>query len=238
MTHKAALAAAVLMAVGGPALAQGVTGGQLSIEYNAPTDGSDFGGTTYSGGLEYAITRQISVGVDATGFNPTNLSIEGTNVTLHGTYHLSDTASAGLFYGRDSLEGADDTATVYGIEGGTELMGGEVAGYLGKSDEDDGGATLFGVSGSYDLTPEIALIGGFDLLSLDSDVSVSRTTIGAEYRMLNGPQLYAHIGQVGAEVGTLAGDQTFIGVGARVAFGAARGTTFDGRSTLSAVAGF
>jgi len=238
MSYKAAIAAAVLAVASSPVLAQGITGGQLGVEYNAPTDGSDFGGTTYTGGLEYAITRQISVAVDATGYSPTNLDISGTNATLHGIYHLSDTASAGLFYGIDSLEADDETISIYGLEGGTEFMGGEVSGYLGKTDSGDNDATIFGVDGAYALSNGFSVIGDLDYLSANSDSSVSRTSIGAQYELQGGPQFFAKFGSISVENGGVGEDQTFIGIGARVAFGAARGTTFNGHSSFDAVAGF
>ena len=236
MSIKAALAATTLIVASAPAFAQGITGGQLGVEYNAPTDGSDFGGTTYSGGLEYAITRQFSVAVDATAYNPDTLNIDGSNITAHGIYHLSDAASAGVFYGQDSLDNGD--ARVYGIEGGTELMGGTVEGYIGRVDGDGEDATIIGVDGAYALQQGFSVIGSADLLSFNDDASVSRASIGAQYDMPGGPQFYAHIGTISVEAAGLAADQSFIGVGARVAFGTQRGTTFDGRSSLAPVAGF
>lgn len=237
MSNKAAIAAAVFAVVSAPAFAQGITGGQLGVEYNAPTDGSDFGGTTYNGGLEYAISRQISVAIDATGYSTDNLDVSGSNATLHGIYHLSDTASAGIFYGIDALEDADTNTSVYGIEGGTEFMGGEVAGYIGLADGDGTDATLFGVDGAYALNNAFSLVGEAHISSID-DATVSRIQLGAQYEIANGPQVYAHVGNISAGDSSSAEDQTFIGIGARVAFGAARGTTFEGHSIFDAIAGF
>lgn len=238
MSHKAAIAAAVLTVVGTPIFAQGITGGQLGVEYNMPTDGSDFGGTTYSGGLEYAITRQISVSVDATGYATDNLDISGSNISLHGIYHLSDSASAGVFIGSDKLEDADESVTVYGVEGGTEFMGGAVGGYLGFTDSSGVDSTVFGADGAYALSNGFSVVGGLDVLSSDADTTVSRLTLGAQYEIQGGPELYAHVGNVSASDTSSAADQTFIGIGARVAFGAQRGTTFEGHSIFDAVAGF
>ena len=63
MTHTAALAA-VLLAAATPVLAQSL-GGELGIEYNAPLDGDDFGGTVYTGGLEYNFAQPVSISVNA-----------------------------------------------------------------------------------------------------------------------------------------------------------------------------
>ena len=235
MARHAAIAAALLMAASTPALAQGITGGQLGIEYAAPVDGSDFGGTTYSGGLEYGINRQFSVAVDASGYLPDNLDTDFSSLTLHGIYHLSDEASVGVFAGRDSVE--DASANLYGIEGGMELMGGTVEGYIGQVDGDIDDATLFGLSGVYDLRPNISVIGNLDVANTD-DTTLSQAAVGAQYQLDGGPAFYAKIGNVTAE---FAGDdesQAFIGIGATIAFGAERGTTFDQRSLFEVVPGF
>lgn len=235
MSYQTAFAAAVIAVVGSPVLAQGISGGQLGIEYSAPTDGSDFGGTTYSGGLEYAISRQFAVGVDISGYKPDNIDTDFTSATLHGIYHLSDTASAGVFFGRDFVDNAD--ANIYGIEGGTEFMGGTVGGYIGKSDGDAADATLFGVDGAYALSNGFSVIGDFDRISVD-DTAISQISLGAEYGMNAGPSFYAKVGNVSADDNGTTESQTFFTIGAQVAFGAGRGTTFDQRSVFETVPGF
>lgn len=236
MSHKAAIAAAVLAVVGTPAVAQSVTGGELSIEYSVPTDGSDFGGTTYSGGLEVGITRQFALGIDVSGYRPDNIDTDFSSATLHGVYHLSDVASAGLFFGQDYTDGA--STNVYGLEGGAEVGNGiVVGGYLGKIDGDASDGTLFGVDGAYALQNGFSVVGDFDLADSDG-ATIRQIALGGEYTMQAGPSLYAKVGNLSAEEGAATSDQTFITLGAEVAFGAKRGTTFDQRSFFEILPGF
>ena len=232
MSYKAVLAAAVVSVVSVPVVAQGISGGQLGIEYNAPTDGSDFGGTTYSGGLEYSINRKFAVGVDLSGYKPDNIDTDFTSATVHGIYHLSDTASAGVFVGRDKDDGAN--VNLYGLEGGTEFMGGTVGGYIGKADGETADGTLFGVDGVYALQNGFSVIGDFDSQSIEGN-SASQISVGGQYDLNGGPSFYAKVGSVNADGRD---DQTFISIGAEVAFGAKRGTTFDQRSTFESLGGY
>ncbi|WP_386681642.1 hypothetical protein [Loktanella sp. R86503] len=232
MINRAVPVAILLAALPFSASAQGVTGGDLGIEYNAPLDGSDFGGTTYSGGLEYGFMRTFSMSVNAAAYKPDNISTTATNVTLHGTYQLSSIASVGGFYGYDSIE--DEGAHLFGIEGGTEFMGGDVGGYIGRV-EDEG--TMLGFDGSYDLRSGFSVIGNVDLIDID-DARLAQASIGAEYQMAAGPQFYTQIGRIS---GNFDGDSDAVGfftIGAKVAFGAARGTTFDNRSVFEVLPGF
>lgn len=234
MTSKIYITVAAAVLACGPAWAQQFTGGQLSITYEAPSDGGDFGGTTYSAGGEYAINRDFSVAADVSGYRLDNIDTDASSVTLHGIYHLSDTASAGLFIGQDYAN--DDTANVYGIEGGTEFMGGDVGGFFGRVDGDND-ATIFGVDGSYALRNGFSLIGNAGIASTDT-TDTRRYAVGAEYQLSTGLEFYAELGKVTAEVGSLSDDQTYIGVGATIAFGSGRGTTFDQRSLFEILPGF
>ncbi len=162
MINRAVPVAILLATLPLSAFAQGITGGDLGIEYNAPLDGSDFGGTTYSGGVEYGFMRTFSMSVNAAAYKPDNISTTATNVTLHGTYQLSSAASVGGFYGYDSNDG--EGLNLFGIEGGTEFMGGDVGAYIGRA-EDDG--TIFGIDGSYDLRSGFSVIGNVDLIDVD-----------------------------------------------------------------------
>ena len=235
MTIKAATAAVLLAAASTSAMAQGITGGELGIEYNVPTDGSDLGGTTYSGGIEYGFLQTFSVSGNAAGYKLDGVSTTASNVTLHGSYHLSSSASVGAFYARDSVDGGD--ANIYGVEGGTEFMGGDVGGYIAKADGEDGDGTLFGVEGSYGLPSGFSVIGEADLFRID-DVTLSQVAIGGEYQMQAGPEFYAQIGRITGDVGTDSDSVGFIGIGARVAFGSSRGTTFTNRSIFEVLPGF
>ncbi|MFQ3253386.1 MAG: hypothetical protein ACI9U6_001681 [Loktanella salsilacus] len=232
MINRAVPVAILLATLPLSAFAQGITGGDLGIEYNAPLDGSDFGGTTYSGGVEYGFMRTFSMSVNAAAYKPDNISTTATNVTLHGTYQLSSAASVGGFYGYDSIDG--EGLNLFGIEGGTEFMGGDVGAYIGRA-EDDG--TIFGIDGSYDLRSGFSVIGNVDLIDVD-DARLTQASIGAEYQMAAGPQFYTQIGRITGDVGDDSDSVGFFTIGAKVAFGAARGTTFDNRSIFEVIPGF
>lgn len=226
MITKAA-AAAVLLAVATPVYAQGVTGGTLGVEVNAPTDLSDFGGTTYFGGIEYAINKNFSVAADISSYRFDNLGTDASSATLHGIYHMNDLTSFGLFFGQDKNE--TETSKVMGVEAGTEFMGGTVEGYVGRANSDTSDATIIGADGFYDWSESIQFTGGAAIANFDLG-STRTVTVGASYTISNGPDLYAEIGSVSVDDGTSTDSDTFIGLGARLNLGAERGTTFDQRS--------
>lgn len=234
MITKSAITAAVLAALSSPLAAQGITGGQLGIEYIAPLDGSDFGGTAYNGGIEYAITRQFSVSADFSSYSLDTFTTDPSSLTLHGIYHMGDTASLGVFYGQDSV--GDDDATFYGLEGGTEFMGGDVVGYVAKVDGNSDG-TMFGVDGTYDWRDGIGLTGNAGIVSVNG-TSVRRISVGGVYEMAEGPEFFGEVGSLSAETGGVSDSQAFLGLGARINFGAQRGTTFDQRSLYEILQGF
>ena len=232
MVFKAFLAVALATASSG-AMAQGFTGGSLGIEYNSPTDGSDFGGTTYSGGAEFAVTRDISLGFTAADYKFDNSDTDGSNLTLHGAYHLNDLATVGLFVAQDRVDG--ENSTIYGLEAGSEFTSGTVNGYFGR--DTDSSSNLFGVGGTYDIQPAIGVQGAFDVLS-GGDTDVSQITLGGTYRLASGPEFFAQVGNVNADSTQGSDNQSFIGLGARITFGAERGTTFGQRSIFEAIPGF
>lgn len=234
MIKTSAVAAVVLM-VASPAVAQ-VTGGSLDIEYDFPTDGGDLGGTTYSGAIEYSITRDFAVSLDIAGYRLDNLDTDATSLTLHGVYHMDEMTSFGAFVGSDAIEDSD-RETLFGLEAGTEFGAAEFESYLGALDGEGETVTLAGVDGKYDFGNGLSAIGSAGLASAD-DIDITRFAVGAEYEVVGGPQFYAEIGNVSAEADGIDADETFIGLGARVAFGAERGTTFGQRSLFEILPGF
>lgn len=229
MIQKAAIVAAVLSVVSSPAIAQGFTGGTLGVEVDAPTDLDDFGGTTYFLGGEYAINRQFSVAADVSSYRFDNISEDASSGTLHGIYHLSDAASGGVFVGVDRLD--EDNSFVYGLEGGTEFQGGYVEGYIAAFDNEDTGAegSFLGVNGAYALRNGFALTASAATADANG-TDVTKFAFGGGYTLQAGPELYAEVGRVTLDDGTDSMEDNYIGLGARINFGAARGTTFDQRS--------
>jgi hypothetical protein len=234
MFTKTALAVAVLV-VASPAAAQ-VTGGSLGVEYSAPTDGGDFGGTTYSGALEYSFGRSFALSFDIAGYRLDNINTDASSATVHGVYHLDEMTSFGVFYGADSLDGGDAQA-LYGIEAGTEFGDADVEAFIGQLEGTNDDALIYGFDANYGFSNGFSAIGSGGFTDVD-DRSLSRIAIGGQYEIAGGPQFYAEVGNVSAESGGVEADQTFVGVGARIAFGAERGTTFEQRSLFEILPGF
>lgn len=234
MFQKSAVAA-LLLVCAAPAMAQ-VTGGSLGVEYDFPTDGGDFGGTTYFGAIEYGITREFSVSLDLSGYRLDNISTDASSVTLHGVYHLDDMTSFGAFYGSDALD-TSDRQNLFGLEAGTEFGEFEVEGYFGSLDGVSEDVTLLGANGRYGFADGFAALASFGMANGD-DSDVTRYAIGAEYALPAGPEFYAELGTVEAEALGVTAEESFIGIGTRISFGAERGTTFDQRSIFEILPGF
>jgi hypothetical protein len=234
MSYKAVITAATLCVVAYPVSAQ-VTGGSLGFTYSLPTDGGDLGGTSYYGAMEYAITRDFSIAGDLSGYRLDNINTDASSVTLHGIYHVDDMVSVGAFYGVDNLGGSE--ANLYGIEAGTELYGAQVEGFLGRVDASDGDANILGVDATYGIANGFSVTGNAGI-SREDDNNISRYALGTQYDLADGPQFFAEVGTVSAESNGVTTENTFIGVGARIAIGTQRGTTFDPRSLFEILPGF
>ena len=217
---KIILSAAAMIAAASPLMAQQFTGGELGFEYNQLLDDGDIDGTNYYAGAEMGFTRDVSVGVNIVNLD---FSGEDTRATLHGIYHLNEMSSVGLF-----VAGGDSDTKSYGIEGGMELFGGDIGGYIGQISNDDDEALIVGLSSNTPIGAGFTFFTDFDIVA-DDAVAVSTNEIGVEYTIAGGPDLFAQVGRI--DLDTTAGDGStdYIGVGARIEFGAARGTTFEGR---------
>lgn len=232
MSKNTLLTAAVLAAIGSGAMAQGITGGSIGVEVTQPTDFEEFVGTNYFGAIEYGINRQFAVSADVSSYRFDSLDQDATSATLHGVYHLSDTASVGVFYGQDKVD-EGGSINIYGLEGGTEFMGGQVEGYVGMADN-SADTLILGADGTYNYNEAIAFKGGLAYQDSGDDGSDTMVSLGAEYTISGGPSLYAEVGNVNSERGAIDSSDAFIGLGARINFGAARGTTFGQRSIFEA----
>ncbi len=222
MTIRTATLAASLTLICGGAVAQGFTGAELSAQALAFSDSNDLGQTAYRAAAEFGITGSIGVAADL-GYH--GFPVLGTNETslgLHGVYGLGGDLALGLFYTRDSL--GNGTVESYGLEGATSLGGAQVEGYLAMVDGLAGGNAMLGVTGSYDLSQAFAATAGFATIS--GDTNRNRASIGAEYRLANGPAVFAELGRITDE-----GDSaSYLSLGASIAIGAQGGTTFGSRS--------
>lgn len=214
------LSTAALIAVASPVFAQEFTGGELGFEYNQLLDDGEIDGTNYYAGAEVAFSRDFSVGVNAANLDFTG---EDTRATLHGIYHLNDAVSLGVF-----VAGGDNDTTSLGVEGGMELFGGDIGGYIGQISVEDEDAFTIGLSSNTPIGANFTFFTDFDIVA-DEQVAVSTNEIGIEYNIANGPDLYAQYGRINLDTTTGDGSTDFFGVGARIEFGAGRGTTFEAR---------
>jgi len=179
-----------VIALATPAVAQEFTGGELGFEYNQLTDNGDLDGANYYAGLEIAFNRQFSVGVN---LSQLDFVIEQTSATVHGIYHLNDITSLGAFY----AAGENDLRTI-GVEGGIEILGGDVGAYLGQLSDGSDDAFVFGLDSNTPLGgSDFSLFTDFYLVG-DSDLAVSTSEIGVSYTISGGPDLFVQVGQVEA----------------------------------------
>lgn len=232
MYHKTALtAAAMAVLVSSPISAQGFVGAELGIDVFAFSDNTNLGYTTYSGSLEYGITRNFDVAIDLSRYGLNSLDENVNNATLHAIYHPSNTMSVGAFFGRDYFNrGSIDSL---GIEGGAEVFGGDLEGFLGRIDDGTDTGTIYGISGAYPLGGNFAATGEVKAADIGGN-TLTRAALGAQYGFDRGPNLYGQIGTI--DVG--ATNETFFSLGATVALGSQRGTTFGSRSLLDIVPGY
>lgn len=202
--------------------AQEFTGGTLGLEYLS-TDGDDV--TSYYGEVEFGINRNIGFEVDLNGFSAGSDS--ASSATMHGIYHIGPTASLGAYYGQGF--GDSNDVTFYGVEGGTLWGRTSIGGYLGQRESGGTSGTTFGVNAEAPINDSFEIFTDFDFIYVD-DSWVSQDEIGVQYNMPNGPELYALYGRASAELSGFGGATAdYFGVGARINFGAKRGTTFEGR---------
>ncbi len=232
MYHKTAVTAAALaVLVSSPLTAQGFVGAELGIDVFAFSDNTDLGYTTYNGSLEFGITRNFGVAIDLSRYGLNSFDENVDNVTLHGIYHPSATMSVGAFAGRDYFTGGSIDSL--GIEGGAEVLGADLEGFLGRVDNGTDTGTIYGISGAYPFGGNFAATGEVKAADIGGD-TLTRAALGAQYRFERGPKLYAEIGTI--DVGS--SNEPFFSLGATVALGSQRGTTFGSRSLLDIVPGF
>ena len=209
-----------------------VTGATLGIDYSAFTE--DSGGTVdktaLSGSIELGFDRNFGLQGDLSLGRLGFAEADFTSFALHGLYHASENASVGVFIGRDVIEG--DGQTFYGAEAGFEQ--GQLAAdiYVASFKDSDVSNQMLGIGAGYNANENITIGMSHDRLDIEG-IDLSRTQLEAEYR-LETVTLSAQLGS--ADVDDL-GSETYFGIGAKLAFGAKRGTTFEQRGFLSVLPG-
>jgi len=164
MYTKLIVSALTFSSLSVPALAQGISGGELTAEAYGFNDGSDENSVNFSAGLEYSVNRNLSAAVDLSLYDSTVYGNDILSTTIHAIYHLNDAASVGFFAGRDTSDGR--AAMYYGLEGGFEQGQFEAQGYLSSYDNSDR-STAFGLSGAYEINQSVSATSSFGVAEID-----------------------------------------------------------------------
>jgi len=229
LSFVAAISAAIFAQ---SALAGEVTGGAIGLDYSAFSE--DSAGTvdkqTLWGSVEYGFARDFSVQGDLAFAKFGATDLDASNVTLHGIYHLDDATSFGAFIGRDKLE--SEGLTFYGVEAGREFGTFDGEAYLGYAEDEGDSGTLFGLSGMYNATESFGFGMDYDRLDVEGS-DITTVALTTEYRM-DRLVLSAEIGQADLDG---FGSESYFGLGARMTFGADRGTTFNRRGVVNFIPG-
>lgn len=239
MIHRLLAAAPVALLLAGAASAQAFQGAELSVEA-LTFDGDDTETfSNYRGAAEIGVPGGFGLAADLSFYNFGDGDDGIRNVTVHGLTDALPFATWGLFYARDAND--DASSDTFGAEAARSFGGLDVEGYLGFGDEDGNEFRLAGFDGTFDLGSAFAVTGSGALLDTDGG-DVGRLSVGGEFRFAGGrgPALYAEVGRIGAddEASGVDDGSTFVGVGARIAVGANRGTTFGSRGLGEVVGGF
>jgi len=232
MLYKSLMAAVLGLAAGSVAQAQNIpgtdipiriSGAELGAEYNLDIDDRSETTMSFNAGFEIAIGREFAIALTAENLDISE-DTTPTTMTLHGIHHLNPNATIGAFYSlsEDEVEG-------FGIEGGTNLGFADLNGYVGKRTDGTDNAAFLGLGTRSLITDNIRFYTELDIIS-DNDTHLANGELGVSYTFDEGPEAYVQIGQQGLLDDSFIKDGvTYFGVGARMTFGAQRGTTFETR---------
>ncbi|WP_147106376.1 porin [Tateyamaria sp. syn59] len=225
----------VTLPLAGTAQAVEITGGSVQLKYSAFTEETDLDRINLEGSMEIGFNRSFSTQIDIGHNNFGETDLDGTNLGLHGIYHLNDTTSLGAFYTREDVENVD--IDIYGVEAGFETGAFAIEGFLGQADAENEDETIFGFEGRYAFNSGIGLSLGYEDIGSGSTVNVATTTIRVDRDVTSNLNLFAEIGQTSFDTAIGDLDETFVGIGGRIVFGAERGATFNQRGLLRILPG-
>lgn len=232
----------ILAALGGPIslatpLWAEVTGGSLALSHSAYTDDTSVANTALEGSVEYGFSRNFSLQGDL-GYNSFHDSdTHLTNATVHGIFHINPSTSLGGFVGVDSSN--SNSSTVYGLEFGHAVSGQTgVEGYVAQNEDNGADLTQIGLSGRYEMTPQVGFGASLDYGNFDIKADVTRFAISADYAVADNLRLSAELGEVDAKAFGFGGSEAYVKLGAKITFGANRGTTFGTRSLSRLLPGY
>lgn len=173
----------------------------------------------FDGDLE--LSPEFSVGLGF-GFDTRNLEVNGLtdsvnidliSLSVEPTYHHESGFYGGLYYRMGDLDvaligpitiGADTSQ--YGIFGGYDFGNGHVEAFYGVSQIEEnslipiGGLDIdvvdYGISGSYQVMPELDIFGSVLRTNIDAggtSIPITAYAIGAEYGFGNGLEVYGRL---------------------------------------------
>ena len=225
--------AATTLAV--PAGAVELTGGAVELGYSAFTEETDVNRTILRGQAELGFTRNFAAQVDA-GYYGYHYLGDGVNLTAHGIYHGSETASFGVYVGYDEIESV--SATTYGLEAGMLLAPSVIAEvYAGGFDIEGEGGLMMGVEVANAFGNGLSARAGIDHVNSDFGVDVTSIELGLDYKVTPQTGLYAEVGSTRLSGFGASGSETYVGAGVTIDFGAKRGATFGYRSLFDLIPG-
>lgn len=207
-----------------------VTGAEAGLEFSTLTgDADDLNKFTASGSLELSFSQEFAIQGDVALSELGWVDESGKSVGLHAIYN-APAFSAGIFYGKDWIDGED--AEYYGLEGGgaSGLFRGE--GYIGRIDDGVYDGTIFGIRGEYAATDTVAIGARYDSMRIEG-IDMFRLSLTAGYAVDN----FELSGEVGRADADYIDSETFVSIGAKMNFGARNGTTFDRRGLLAVMPG-
>jgi hypothetical protein len=215
-----------------------LVGGYVDVGYSAFTDNTRVSKRSLTGSGEVAFTRTFGLQADLGVHDLNAISEVGTNVTLHGNFHVGEFTSLGVFAGRDDLN--NQGVNFYGVEAGHEAGRVQFEGYASIVDaagNNGSNGTLAGLQIRGNINEAWRLKANIDYIDARNGVDATRYSVGTDYNFGEGGAFYAEVGGFDANAGPVGANETFVGFGLRYNLGAKRGTTFGRRGFLDKMPG-
>lgn len=228
-----AAVSAMALVLASPALALDFMGGNVTLGYSGLKNDMDTSRASLTGQAEVGITPLVSLQLDAGVSKFFGVDETEHNLTLHGIWH-DGPADLGVFYGGERIAG--DTKNFYGFELGQQTEQFDVELYVGRGENFGWDGIMGGVSGRYSVTPQFGLGLAYDRADIEN-LDLSRVALQADYAVRPDITLGAEIGTFRADLSDSWGRETFVGVNAKMSFGANGGTSFNRRGILNIIPG-
>ncbi len=239
MTIITRIAGAIaLVSITSPVAAMELNGGDFNVNYSwfDQKVGDETVDTfSFDGAVEVGFNQNFAAQLDLGRYSFGLIDERGTNIALHGIYHLNEATALGAFYGADDI--LSDSTDFYGVEAAYNTDQYEVEAYFGTGEDSGVDGNVYGILGAYDVTEGIAVTGSLERADIDGGFEYSKYAIGVRFSASPQAALTASIGSAEAEAGSLSGSETFFSIGAEFKFGQKAGATFGRRGLLKLIPG-